>query len=128
MESKNEMLEKIGLVPNAIATREIELTNVMTPSGTKDIKVTVVPFDRRDDNHVKFAFDVSDMMNGLPSPYRTQSEAAQAYVMFFMAHKDEDTKDENSDFMCVIKDLRASRILFMRPEVTKEFNDFFNLA
>jgi len=107
---------------------KVELKRVITPDGEQDLTVEVVPFNRRNDDHVDFAFAYMDMLGRVPSKFANVSEAARGYVDLFMAHKEEDAVDANSSFACVRKDVRASRVLFHQPKAQKELQDFFGNA
>lgn len=111
-----------------IKTRKITLKNVKTVDGEKDIIAEVVPFNHRNDDHVEFAFGVSDMLGRLPSPYRSMNDAAKAYVELFMVHKEEDLRNPASDAYLVSHDIRASRTLFNDPDFQKELQSFFENA
>ena len=109
-------------------TNKVELQNVLCAEGTRNITVEVVPFNRRNNDHVEFAFAVADMVGRMPSPFATMSDAAKRYVELFMVHKEEDANNADSDFSCVYNDLRACRILYNTPEFQKQLADFFELA
>lgn len=107
----------------------IKLKNViLVDGGFKDIEVSVVPFNIRNDDHVHFVFSYTDMMQGLPSIYKNINDAATDYVNMFMAHTEEDTKNKESDFCLVRRDLRACRTLFNNPGIQIAINDFFENA
>lgn len=109
--------------------RKVELKNVIFgTTGSQDIIVEVIPFDRRNDEHVEFAFAYSDMLMRAPSEFENISQAARKYVTLFMVHTAEDETNENSNFLKVVGDLRACRILFNNVHTQKEFSDFFGLA
>ncbi len=108
-----------------IKLRKVTLKKVLTPESEQDFTVEVVPFNRRNDDHVKFAFDYIDMLGRKPSPFETESDAARAYAMLFMAHKADDLNDQNSAISCVLSDVRACRVLLFQAETQKEFHDFF---
>lgn len=108
---------------------KIELKNVLTEDGSqKNITVEVVPFDRRKDEHVEFAFAYSDMLSRMPSPFTTVTDAAVRAVELFMVHKEADTKTPTSDFYLVHADKRAARTLLNASSLTKELFDFFENA
>ena len=108
--------------------REVKLTKVLTETGEKDITVTIVPFNRRNDDHVDFVLGVSDMFGRAPSPFKTVTDAAVRYVELFVAHTAEQADDPKSDYSLVHADKRAARILFNDPAFQKEMADFFMLA
>lgn len=108
-----------------IVLREVSLKNVLTPDGERDIVAKVVPFSRRNEDHVQFAFDFADMLGGSPSRFKNQSEAARGYVETFMSRTVGEESDPSSDYSCVYSDLRAARVLFFQSETRKEFDDFF---
>jgi hypothetical protein len=105
--------------------RKVTLKSVLTPTSSKDIEVEVMPFNRRNDAHVTFAFNYVDMLNRTPSPFKTESDAAKEYAALFMAHKEEELKDENSNISCVLSDLRACRTLLFQPDTQAELHSFF---
>lgn len=108
---------------------EVELKNVLVRGGTKEkIKVKILPFDRYNDEHVEFAYAYSDMLYRAPSEFKTVSDAARAYVRLFVAHTQEDGKNEDSDFSKVHNDLRACRTLFNQDNIMLALNDFFENA
>lgn len=104
---------------------KVTLKNVMCEDGEKDITVEIVPFNRRNDDHVDFAFAVSDMFNRLPSEFRNVSEVAKRFVEVFMVHTEEQANDPKSDFSLVYNDTRAARTLYNTPSVQKQLSDFF---
>lgn len=107
------------------AFEKVTLKNVLTPEGEKDIEVQIVPFNRRNDDHVDFAFACADMYGHQPSEFKNVSEASRRFVSLFMVHKDEDTSNPNSDYACVLSDLRACRTLYHTPSFQKQLQDFF---
>ncbi len=107
---------------------KVELKKVLTADGEKDITVEIVKFNRRNDDHVDFALALADMYGGLPSPFKTLTDAAVRSVELFVAHKEEEAKDPASDFSLVHNDKRAARILFNTDSLQKDLNDFFGLA
>lgn len=108
---------------------KIELKNVLTEDGSqKNITVEVVPFDRRKDEHVEFAFAYSDMLSRMPSVFSTMTDAAVRAVELFMVHKEADEKTPTSDFYLVHADKRAARTLLNNSSLTKELFDFFENA
>lgn len=107
---------------------KVELRNVLTPSGERNITVEIVPFNRRNDEHVDFAFAVADMYGRMPSVFSNASEAARRFVELFVVHKADDLKDPESDISCVLNDVRACRIAFFNTKSQQEFNDFFGNA
>lgn len=129
-------MKEIENMPNAmtakntgIQKRKVELKNVLFgQTGAQDITVEVVPFNRRNDDHVEFAYAYSDMLFRAPSEFENISQAARRYVAMFMVHKVEDETNPDSNLNKVLGDLRACRILFNQPETQKEFQDFFENA
>lgn len=121
--------------PNAIPTAdsvrtevefdEVVIPNVIDGDSERDITVQVIPFNRRDDSHVEFAYAFSDMLYRAPSRFRDISEAARSYVTLFMRHTKEESNSAGSDFNLIMNDLRACRILFNHPKIQKDLNDFF---
>jgi hypothetical protein len=117
-----------GSVKKTELTR-VELKNVLVGDEEQtDLSVEVVPFNRRNDQHVEFAYAYSDMLFKAPSPFKTVSDAAREYVRLFMAHAKDDESNPDSDFLKVYKDLRACRTLFHQDDVMKAMNDFFENA
>lgn len=120
----------LNAIPNASNKKEIELEtvelkNVITSDGEQDIAVQVVPFDKRNDDHVDFAFAFIDMAGGGRSAFSNASEASRRYVELFMKHTVDDESNQNSDFNKVRKDLRAARTLFFQPNIQNALKDFF---
>lgn len=107
---------------------KMELKNVLTPDGERNITVQIVPFNRRNDAHVEFAFAYGDMCGRAPSEFRNMSDAAKRFAELFIVHKADDLKDANSDISCVLHDVRACRTAFLNPDVQKQLNDFFDYA
>lgn len=113
-------------IKKTIEKTKVELKNVLFGDRqSKDITVEVVPFDRYDEAHVAFAYSYSDMLFRAPSPFKSISDAAQAYVLLFMAHSEEDKANASSDINLVLGDLRACRTLFHQPDIAKALDDFF---
>lgn len=107
---------------------EVTIKRVLTPKDERDIVVKLVPFDRRNDEHVDFALAFSDMLGGMPSTFKNITDVSIRAVELFMAHTEEDTKNEDSDYSCVHADKRAARLLFNDSFIQKGLNDFFELA
>ena len=109
---------------------KITLKNVAMSDGTEqNLTVEVVPFNRRNDDHVDFALAYSDMLAKLPSPFKTVTDAAVRAVELFMVHKEEDANDINSPYYAVHADKRAARILFNTSStLQKSIFDFFENA
>lgn len=105
--------------------KKLELRNVLTPDGDKNIIVELVPFDRRNDDHVEFAFNYADMASGAPSPFKTENDAARRFVELFVVHKEADLLNEKSDVSCVRHDLRAARTALHDVDMQKALRDFF---
>lgn len=112
----------------ALATTSVDLRNVIMADGTKDIRVELVPFNCRNNEHVEFAFAVADMMGRMPSPFATVNDAAKRFVELFMVHKAEDANDPTSDYALVYDDLRACRTLYNNATHQKQLFDFFENA
>lgn len=104
---------------------KVLLKNVNTPAGDKDITVEIVPFSKRNDDHVDFAYAVSDMFNRFPSEFRNISDAARRCVELFVVHTEEQSNDPNSDFSLVYNDTRAARTLYNTASLQKQLSDFF---
>lgn len=104
---------------------KVTLKNVKTADGEKDITVEIVPFNRRNDDHVDFAFGVSDMFGRMPSDFRNVSDAARRCVELFVVHTEEEANDPNSDFSLVRDDTRAARTLYSTASIQKAMSDFF---
>nr|DAL72683.1 MAG TPA: hypothetical protein [Caudoviricetes sp.] len=114
---------------SGIQKRKVELKNVLFgTTGSQDITAEVIPFNRRNDDHVEFAYAYSDMLFRAPSEFENISQAARKYVALFMVHRSEDELNPESNFNKVLRDLRACRILFNQAETQKEFQDFFENA
>lgn len=112
-----------------IVKQKITLKNVMYGNDSeKDIDVEVLPFNRRNDAHVEFAYAYSDMLFRLPSAYKDVSEISRAYVAIFMVRTKEQEQTEDSDFTLVYNDLRACRTLFNQPGIQQALNDFLGNA
>lgn len=108
---------------------KMTLKNVLCEDGTqKNVTVEIVPFNRRNDEHVDFAFAYSDMLGGLPSPFKSMSDVAVRAVELFMVHKEDDAFNTSSDYFIVRKDKRAARTLFGNPILQKAVFDFFENA
>jgi hypothetical protein len=108
---------------------KVTLKNVLCEDGSsKNITVEIVPFSRRNDDHVDFAFGYSDMLGQAPSPFRSLSDVAVRAVELFMVHKEDDAMDVNSDYYLVRKDKRAARTLLNTPSLQKSIFDFFENA
>lgn len=106
--------------------RKVTLKKVLNAEDVEvDFEVEVVPFSRRNDQHVQFVFDYLDMLGKRPSPFATESDAARAYVELFMRGTAEDMENPASAKRCVLADLRAARTLLYQPETQKEFSTFF---
>jgi len=73
---------------NVLELREVTLKNVVTPDGETSLTVKVLPFNKRNDDHVDFAFAYMDMLGRVPSKFQNVSDAAKGYVELFMAHKE----------------------------------------
>mgnify|MGYP006867374078 CR=1 FL=1 len=109
--------------------KQVEVKNVLTPTGEeRNFTVEIVPFNRRNDDHVRFAFAYLDMLNKLPSELSSVSDAAQRFVELFVAHKAEDISNPDSVYSCIVKDIRAARTLFNDRELQKSLFDFFENA
>lgn len=108
-----------------VETLKVELKNVLTPDSKRDIEVELIAFSRRDDEHVEFALAYADMLGGMPSRFRNPTDAALDLVRVFMAHKEDDANDPNSDYSCVYNDKLAARVLLNNIKVQKQINDFF---
>lgn len=108
-----------------IQFESVTLKNVLTPEGERDIVAQIVPFDRRKDEHVDFAFECADMYGRQPSRFSNVSDAARAFVELFMVHKADDATDPNSDYVCVLRDKRAARTLYHTPAFQQQLQDFF---
>lgn len=107
---------------------KVELKNVICGPEDRDLTVEIVNFDRRNDDHVTFAFDYADFLHKSASPFTSQNEAARKFVQLFMAHKADDETNQDSTFSYVYNDLRASRTLFFTPEFQKQLVDFLTNA
>lgn len=107
---------------------KITLKKVLTADGEKDITVEVVPFNRRNDDHVDFALAAADMYGRMPSEFRNVTDAAIRCVELFMVHKEADAANPESDYALVHADKRAARTLFNHPAIQKGLSDFFTLA
>lgn len=103
----------------------VELKNVLTPSSKRDIKAEMLPIDERNEEHTEFLFNYADFQGRQVSPFKTNNDVAREYVRLFMRRTGEQEQDENSDFSCVIKDLRACRILFYRESMQLAVENFF---
>ena len=103
----------------------IVLKNVLTPEGERDITADVVPFSRRNDAHVDFAYAYADMMGRMPSRFGNLTDVSRGYVELFMVHKEDDAKNSESDYSCVLSDVRACRTLFHQEDAQKSFHGFF---
>lgn len=119
------MTKKTSTAP---ATEHVELKNVITPDGVKNVTVELVPFNYRNNEHTEFAFALADMMGRMPSPFSSINDAAKRFVELFMVHKEEDANNPNSDYSLVINDLRASRTLYNNATHQKQLFDFFENA
>ena len=107
---------------------KITLKNVLTNDGVKDFTVEIVPFNRRNDDHVDFALSYIDMLGRMPSQFRTITDAAVRAVELFMVHKENDTAENTAIYEAVRSDKRAARELFNTPSIQKALNDFFENA
>ena len=108
---------------------KVTLKNVLCEDGSqKNITVEIVPFSRRNDDHVDFAFAYSDMLGRIPSPFRDMTDVAIRAVELFVVHKEEDALDVNSDYYLVHKDKRAARTLLNTPSLQQALFDFFENA
>lgn len=116
-------------VAKEVKMETVELKNVLFgDNGQENITVKVVPFNRRDDDHVEFAYAYSDMLYRAPSPFKTVSDAAREYVRLFMVHTKEDEAKADSIFSRIYGDLRACRTLFHQNNIQQALNDFFENA
>lgn len=107
----------------------LELKNVLMSDGSqKNVTVQIVPFNRRNDDHVDFAFAYVDMLSRVPSPFSTITDAAVRAVELFVAHKEAESKDVNSDFYAVVHDKRAARIVLNEPSLQASLGAFFENA
>lgn len=118
-----------GNAQQGVKTRKVLLKNVVFGTdGQEDIEVEVVPFNRRNDDHVDFAFAFSDMLQRVPSEFSSISDAARRYVQLFMVHSAADETNADSKYNKVCGDLRSARILLNQPETQLELTDFFGNA
>lgn len=108
--------------------RKIELKNVVRGVEDTDIIVEVMPFNHRNNEHVEFAFNYSDMLCNAPSPFKDVNDASRRYVELFMVHKADDATIPMSNFSCVYNDLRAARTLFHDLTFQAELGRFFENA
>lgn len=108
---------------------KIILKNVLVDGDTqKDVTVELVPFSRRNDEHVDFAFGYSDMLSRVPSEFHSLTDVAVRAVELFMVHKEEDANNDKSDFYLVRNDKRAARTLLNTPSLQKALFSFFENA
>jgi len=107
---------------------KVVLRNVLVGNEEKDVTVEIVPFNRRNDEHVDFALGVMDMFGRVPSEFRNITDAAQRAVELFVVHKADDTVENKLIYDSVRNDKRAARFLFNTPSIQKSLNDFFENA
>lgn len=108
---------------------KITLKNVaVNDNEEKDFIVELVPFNRRNDEHVDFAFAYSDMLARLPSVFGSITDVAVRAVEIFMVHKEDEAMDVNSVYYAVHNDKRAARTLLHTPSLQKAIADFFENA
>lgn len=103
----------------------VTIKGVLDGDKERDITVNTIPFNKRNDEHVRFAYAFSDMLFRAPSPFTDICDAAKAYVPIFVQHSSAEELDANSDYNLIYNDLRACRVLFNSPTIQKAFNDFF---
>lgn len=111
-----------------IETTKVELKKVLCGDVEKDLTIEIVPFNRRNDDHVDFALAVADFYGRMPSNFQSITDAAQRCVELFVKHTGEQADDPNSDYSYVHADKRASRIIFNNPAIQKAIADFLTLA
>lgn len=111
-----------------IKLEKLELRNVLTSNGDANIVVELVPFNRRNDDHVDFALAYADMLGRMPSEFRNMSDAAVRAVELFVVHKEEDANNAESDFSYVRADKRAARTVLNSMALQKALADFFENA
>lgn len=104
---------------------KVELKNVITDEGMKNLTVELVPFNYRNDDHVRFAYNIGDMYQRLPSAFRDLSDAAHRFVELFVVHTEEDAQNVNSVYSIVQNDTRACRTLLNNVKFQKDITDFF---
>ena len=107
---------------------KIELRNVAAGDVDANIVVELVPFNRRNDDHVNFVLAYGDMLGRMPSEFRGLNEAAQRAVELFVVHKEEDALNPQSDFSYVRADKRAARTVLNSASLQKAIVDFFENA
>lgn len=108
---------------------KLELKNVLMQDGSsKNITVEIIPFNRRDDAHVDFAFAYADMLGRMPSPFSTATDAALRAVELFVVHKEAEAKNPESDFYAVAHDKRAARLVLNAPGLQDSLGAFFENA
>lgn len=107
---------------------KVEIKGVICPVGERDITVEVIPFNRRNDEHVEFAYSYSDMLYRVPSDFKNVSEAARKYAAMFIAYKEEDLTNPESDYNTICADTRACRTLFYKENFQKALQGFFEIA
>lgn len=127
-------MKQVDKMPFQQGNKTVEITKIILQNvlsgqnNEEDLDVEVVSFNRRNDDHVEFAFSYSDMLLKAPSDFRNISDAARRYVDLFMVHKAEDETNPESTYNKVRGDLKACRTLFHQPKIQKDLNDFFGLA
>lgn len=107
---------------------KVELKKVLCGEVEKDITVEIVPFNRRNDDHVDFALATSDMLGRLPSDFHSMSDAARRCAELFIVHTEAQANDPTSDYSYILNDKRACRLLFNTASIQKALADFFTLA
>lgn len=107
---------------------KVELKKVLCGEVEKDITVEIVPFNRRNDDHVDFALAMSDMLGRMPSDFHSISDAARRCAELFIVHTEAQANDPASDYSYVLNDKRACRLLLNTASIQKALADFFTLA
>lgn len=107
---------------------KVELKKVLCGGIEKDLTVEIVPFNRRNDDHVDFALATADLLGRMPSEFRSITDAARRCAELFIVHTEAQANDATSDYSYVLNDKRACRVLFNTPSIQKSLNDFFTIA
>lgn len=103
---------------------QIELKNVLFGDEDKNVTVEVMSFSRKNESHVRFAYDVTDMMSGGKSKFYDMSDAARGYVDIFLCRQTEN-EESMTVYNAVRNDLRAARTLLMHPTFQEDLDRFF---
>lgn len=111
---------------------EVDLKNVYSKDCERElVKAKLVPFNRRNDEHVDFVLAYADFLARVPNDkfgFADANDVARKFTELFMVHKEDDLKDVSSDFSCVLGDKRAMRTLLYNITFQKQMSDFFENA